>query len=173
VTGKVSWRPLIISIKNNLNILNVMNIKVVRSFFCVVTGGLFAVSCANTNMDNISVDEPASMSEYDYLNDYSALKTYIDHAKYPNFKLGAGASASDLSASNIMARLTYANFDEVTAGNAFKYASCVAADGTMDFSNVQKFIEQASKNNVSVYGHTLVWHAQQQVSYLKGLITDP
>lgn len=150
-----------------------MNIKVVRSFFCVVTGGLFAVSCANTNMDNISVDEPASMSEYDYLNDYSALKTYIDHAKYPNFKLGAGASASDLSASNIMARLTYANFDEVTAGNAFKYASCVAADGTMDFSNVQKFIEQASKNNVSVYGHTLVWHAQQQVSYLKGLITDP
>ncbi len=150
-----------------------MNIKVVRSFFYVVTGGLFAVSCANTNMDNISVDEPASMSEYDYLNDYSALKTYIDHAKYPNFKLGAGASVSDLSASNIMARLTYANFDEVTAGNAFKYSSCVAADGTMDFSTVQKFIEKANENGLSVYGHTLVWHSQQQVSYLKGLITDP
>jgi GH35 family endo-1,4-beta-xylanase len=161
------------TVVNNLNILNVMNIKVVRSFFCVVTGGLFAVSCANTNMDNISVDEPASMSEYDYLNDYSALKTYIDHAKYPNFKLGAGASASDLSASNIMARLTYANFDEVTAGNAFKYSSCVAADGTMDFSTVQKFIEKANDNGLSVYGHTLVWHSQQQVSYLKGLITDP
>lgn len=150
-----------------------MNMNSIKSFLCVFSVGLLVASCADTSMDDISVDEPDSMAEYDYLKDYGALKTYVDRSKYPNFKLGAGATASDLTASNVMARLTYANFDEVTAGNAFKYSSCVASDGTMDFSTVQKFIQKANDNGVSVYGHTLVWHAQQQVSYLKGLITDP
>ncbi len=150
-----------------------MNRYSIKSLFCIAAMGMLAASCADNEMINISVDEPGSMSEYDYLNDYGALKTYVDSTKYPNFKLGAGALVSDLTAGNVAARLSYANFQELTAGNCFKYGSVVADDGTMDFSNVKSFISAADNNGVSVYGHTLCWHSQQNVTYLKNIITDP
>lgn len=150
-----------------------MNTRDIISTLVALTLTLLVGSCADNSMIDISVDKPSSIADKEYLNRYDALKTYVDHTKYPNFKLGAGAVVSDITASNVAARLTWANFDEITAGNCFKYSSVVSSDGTMDFTNVEKFIAQCDSNNVSVYGHTLCWHAQQQVSYLNELITDP
>ena len=33
--------------------------------------------------------------DYRYLDEYDALKDYIDYSKYPNFKLGAGTTVND------------------------------------------------------------------------------
>ncbi len=134
---------------------------------------LMTVSCADNSMLGIDVEKPASLAQSEELAQYDALKTYVDRSKYPNFKLGAGAVVSDITAGNAAARLTYANFDEITAGNCFKYSSIVDGEGNMDFSNVEKFIANCDSNEVSVYGHTLCWHSQQQVAYLTNLITDP
>lgn len=60
----------------------------------------------------------------------------------------------------------------MTAGNAMKYASVVADDGTMNFSTVSNFVETAKAAGITIYGHTLGWHAQQNMTYLNGLIAD-
>jgi len=33
--------------------------------------------------------------DYRYLDEYRALKEYIDYSKYPNFKLGAGTTVKE------------------------------------------------------------------------------
>lgn len=53
-----------------------------------------------------------------------------------------------------------------------KYASVVADDGTMNFSTVSNFVETAKAAGITIYGHTLGWHAQQNMTYLNGLIAD-
>ena len=42
----------------------------------------------------------------------------------------------------------------------------------MDFSQVISFVSAAKEANTSVYGHTLVWHAQQNNKYLNSLLAD-
>ncbi|MCK9159927.1 MAG: endo-1,4-beta-xylanase [Bacteroidaceae bacterium] len=130
------------------------------------------VSCADSNILNYSVEQPANMAQYEYLNNYDALKTYIDRNVYPNFKLGSGITVSDFLKKELVYSLACANYDELTAGNAMKYSSIVKDDGTMDFSQVTKFVEAAKGAGLSIYGHTLCWHAQQNNKYLKGLVND-
>jgi GH35 family endo-1,4-beta-xylanase len=64
------------------------------------------------------------------------------------------------------------NFDEMTAGNAMKYASVVRSDGSMNFTGVTNFLNAAEARGLTVYGHTLAWHSQQQPAYLNSLIQD-
>ena len=130
------------------------------------------VGCADTDIAEFLVNKPSSIAGMEYLNDYAPLKSYIDRTAYPNFKLGTGIAVSDFNQAGIVYRLACANFDEMTPGNAMKYSSCVAEDGSMDFSAVAEFIEMAKSAGLSIYGHTLAWHSQQQNAYLNGLIAD-
>ncbi|MCQ2111307.1 MAG: endo-1,4-beta-xylanase [Bacteroidaceae bacterium] len=109
-------------------------------------------------------------SNYEYLNDYSALKDYVDLEKYPNFKLGIALSAPDYNQKGIVYKMANANFMEVVPGNAMKYGSCVKGDGSMDFTTVTKFVNEASAAGLTLYGHTLAWHSQQNGLFLNGLI---
>ena len=106
----------------------------------------------------------------EYLADYDALKAYVDRSANPNFKLGVALAADDYNAGGVVTRLANSNFDEMTAGNAMKYASCVADNGAMDFGKVSTFVNNAKENGITIYGHTLAWHAQQNNKYLNGII---
>ena len=75
---------------------------------------------------------------YRYLDEYKALKEYIDHEKYPNFKLGAGTTVNDYLKKSTVYKMTNANFTETVAGNAMKMASCVDGNGNMNFETVKK-----------------------------------
>ena len=109
---------------------------------------------------------------YRYLDDYDNLKDYIDYSKYPNFKLGAGTSVNDYLKKTTVYKLTNANFTETVAGNAMKMASCVDANGNMNFSTVKNYVNTATAAGLSVYGHTLAWHSQQPKGWLLKLIAD-
>jgi len=109
---------------------------------------------------------------YRYLDEYKSLKEYIDYSKYPNFKLGAGTTVSDYLKKTTVYKLTNANFTETVAGNAMKMASCVNSNGDMDFSTVKKYVNAATEAGLSVYGHTLAWHSQQPIGWLKRLLAD-
>lgn len=129
-------------------------------------------SCADDKFVEFKTDKPESIAQYEYLNVYDALKTYIDRSTHPNFKLGAGITASEFLKGEMVRSMAIANFDEMVAGNAMKYASCVADDGTLDFSTVTKFVDAAKTAGLTVYGHTLCWHSQQNNKYLNSLIAD-
>ena len=106
----------------------------------------------------------------EYLNDYDELKTYIDRSAYPNFKLGAGVTVSDYIKQGLTYRVINSNFDRVTAGNAMKYGSVVKDDGSMDFGQVVQFVNVAKAAGIEIYGHTLLWHAQQTTNILIKLL---
>ena len=144
-----------------------------KSIFFIAAAALMFSACADDNVPGFSTDEPASLLAQDSLNALAPLKEYVDTVKYPNFILGGGTSAAPFNEQGKVYAFDKANFKEVVTGNAFKYASVVKSDGTMDFSTVQAFVKNATKAGLSVYGHTLCWHSQKQVAYLNGLITDP
>lgn len=133
---------------------------------------LLLASCADETFVDFKTEKPESIAQYEYLNAYDALKTYIDRTAHPDFKLGAGITASEFLKGEMVRSVAVANFDEMVAGNAMKYASCVANDGTMDFATVTKFVEAAKVAGLGVYGHTLCWHSQQNNKYLNSLIKD-
>jgi len=118
------------------------------------------------------VEKPATEAQYEYLNAYQPLKTYVDRAAHPGFLLGTGVNAEEYLKQSEVYLLTNSNFDQVTAGNAMKYASVVADDGSMNFGTVRDFVSAATSAGIEVYGHTLCWHSQQNVKWLNSLIAD-
>lgn len=103
---------------------------------------------------------------YADLNGYQVLKHYVDREAYPSFRLGVAIDEVRLY------DLAGDNFDEMTPGNAMKYASVVRSDGTMNFGGVTSFLDAAEARGLTVYGHTLAWHSQQQPAYLNSLIQE-
>lgn len=133
---------------------------------------IFVVSCVDNPIQYFEVEKPSSITEMEYLNEYDALKTYVNANANSDFKLGAGVTVSEYIKEGLNYRLINSNFDQVTAGNAMKYGSVVKDDGSMDFSAVTQFVEAARSAGTSIYGHTLLWHAQQNKKYLLSLIAD-
>ena len=116
---------------------------------------------------------------YRYLDEYKALKDYIDYSKYPNFKLGAGTPVNEpnfetdyLNTNSAVYKLINKNFTETVAGNAMKMDWCVDGNGNMNFTAVKKYVKIATEAGLSVYGHTLAWHSQQPIGWLTQLIGD-
>ncbi len=134
--------------------------------------GLFLTGCADTSIDYYPVEKPQHIADFEYLDAYMPLKEYIDRAAHPGFLLGSGVSASDYINKGLVYRMTNSNFDQITAGNEMKYASIVADNGNMNFETVSKFVEVAREAGISIYGHTLCWHEQQNVKWLNSLIAD-
>lgn len=133
---------------------------------------LLMAACADEQIAEFKVEKPANIEQYEYLNAYDALKTYVDRTANPNFKLGIALGANDFVAGGQVHSLAISNFDEMTAGNEMKYASCVSDDGTMNFYNVTNFVNEAKAAGMTIYGHTLGWHSQQNIKYLNSLIAD-
>ena len=129
-------------------------------------------SCAVDPLKEFEVEKPQDIAQYEYLNEYDVLKNYVDRTASPDFKLGAALAASDFTAKGQVYALAVSNFDEMTAGNAMKYASVVGNKGDMSFDNVRNFINAADEAGMTVYGHTLAWHSQQNNKYLNSLIAD-
>lgn len=58
----------------------------------------------------------------------------------------------------------------VTFGYTMKHGAIVKADGTLDFTRADALLSNASNAGLQVYGHTLVWHQNQNGTYLRSLI---
>ncbi|PKQ67739.1 endo-1,4-beta-xylanase [Labilibaculum manganireducens] len=95
---------------------------------------------------------------------YDALNTYTE------FTLGVGIGLNQYLENEAYHNLTNANFDEITVGYDMKHGPMVDAKGEIQFEKVDSFLEEVTGNGLSVFGHTLVWHANQDASYLNGLI---
>lgn len=134
-------------------------------------------SCADDKFSEYRTDMTKNLKEYQYLNNYEPLKKYVEDMKVagkcnPDFKLGIALEAAEFNKQALVYCLAGSNFNEMTAGNAMKMASCVKDDGSMDFSLVKEFVKNAKDADMTIYGHTLAWHSQAANKYLKNLIKD-
>jgi GH35 family endo-1,4-beta-xylanase len=139
-----------------------------KLLLCVLAAGLLTPALAQENFEQ---GKPGN-ADYRYLDEYKALKEYIDYSKYPNFKLGAGTTVDEYLKKSTVYKMTNANFTETVAGNAMKMSSCVDGNGNMNFETVKKYVQAATEAGLNVYGHTLAWHSQQPKGWLLKLIGD-
>ncbi|WP_057935657.1 endo-1,4-beta-xylanase [Algoriphagus resistens] len=140
-------------------------------YFSVLAISIGLSSCVeHVETDNFRVEKPENIAAQEELNGYGVLRTYVDSISYPNFKLGGAVEMSQYSGRGVMYRLINSNFDEITAGYGMKHGAIVQANGTMDFSGVNSTIEAAKAAGTSIFGHTLVWHANQNATYLNSLL---
>ena len=139
--------------------------------FLPLSALLFSLaSCTESHLLPFEVEKPSSIADQEVIDAYADLKSYVDRTANPNFKLGLGMSLSDYVNKNVMYRLANRNFDEITLGYEMKHGAIVKADGSLSLDNVNKLLETAQEANVSVFGHTLCWHANQNATYLNKLI---
>lgn len=158
---------------NNLIIMKLKNINLGLGLMAL----LALSSCADDKFSEYRTDMTKNLKEYQYLNNYEPLKKYVEDMKAsgkcnPDFKLGIALEAAEFNKQALVYCLAGSNFNEMTAGNAMKMASCVKDDGSMDFSLVKEFVKNAKDADMTIYGHTLAWHAQAANKYLKNLIKD-
>ena len=135
---------------------------------CVLAASMMAPAMAQERFEQGKPND----DNYRYLDEYKALKEYIDTINYPNFKLGAGTTVNDYLKKTTVYKLTNANFTETVAGNAMKMASCVDGNGNMNFTTVKNYVKTATDAGLNVYGHTLGWHSQQPKGWLLRLLAD-
>lgn len=102
---------------------------------------------------------------------YDVLKNYSKSIN-PNFILGNGIDISLYMTSEPYRNLVNNNFDEVVAGYDMKHGAMVGSNGAINFAKVDAFIAKTKEAGLSVFGHTLVWHSNQNAVYLNGLIPD-
>lgn len=116
------------------------------------------------------MEKPQSVALQDSLdNNYNPLKTYVDSVN-SDFTLGAGVSLSTYTDEGVMYRLVNSNFKEITAGDGMKHEAVVQSDGSLEIEPITNFLTAAEKAGISVYSHTLVWHANQNAEYLDSTI---
>ena len=134
----------------------------------IMAAGLSTMAAAQEKFEQGKPND----DNYRYLDEYQGLKNYIDYSKYPNFKLGAGTTVNEYLNNSLVKNMTNKNFTETVAGNAMKMASCVDANGNMNFSTVKSYVNAATEAGLNVYGHTLAWHSQQPKGWLLKLLAD-
>src|SRR5207245_2786264 len=59
--------------------------------------------------------------------------------------------------------------DQVTFGYQMKHGAIVRDDGSFDYSKSDELLNLAMGAGLQVYGHTLVWHQNQNGNYLRSL----
>lgn len=146
--------------------------KHINKFWTGAIALTILASCADESLLDYSVEKPANLIELEYLQDYEVLKSHIDRSSNPNFKLGAGVSVDDFNQQGLVYSVMKSNFDELTAGWEMKHGAIVQDNGLLDIGRVDKFITTAIEAGISIYGHTLCWHANQNAEYLNNIIAD-
>lgn len=146
--------------------------KIYNKLFIGTSLCLAVCSCADQGLLPFpgELQVPDELTQNANLQEYDVLKNYVNRTENPGFKLGIAVDENDFINKGAAFSIAKTNFEDVTPGNAMKYSSVVKDDGTMDFSTVESFIETAEEAGLTVYGHTLCWHSQQNLNYLNGLL---
>jgi GH35 family endo-1,4-beta-xylanase len=109
-----------------------------------------------------SKDLPLQLQEK--ISRYEALNAYT------HFTLGVGIDLSLYMNDETYRNTVNANFDEITVGYDMKHGAMVSGAGALNFTKVDALIAKLKQAGLTVYGHTLTWHQNQNASYLNGLI---
>jgi len=95
---------------------------------------------------------------------YDVLKSYTD------FTLGIGMGLDEYLSIPAYQKIVNNNFDQVTVGYAMKHGPMVGSNGALNYLMVDSLVRVLTRNNLTVFGHCLVWHSNQNATYLNSTI---
>lgn len=119
---------------------------------------------------DFSFNKPEEVAAQEDIDAYPALKSLIDSSKEGSFRLGTAVSLSEYNKKGVLYRLVNRNFQEIAVGYEMKHGAVVQNDGSLKLDNVSLLLQNAKEAGISVYGHTLCWHSNQNAAYLNSLI---
>ncbi len=83
--------------------------------------------------------------------------------------VGVGISYDLFKNNTSYAALVKAQFDRVTAEYQMKHGANVKNDGSYDFTKTDDFVSLAQSGGLAIHGHVLVWHQNNNGTYLRSL----
>lgn len=101
------------------------------------------------------------------VDENKGLKDYITD---PNFKLGIGMGMDLFTYEDIYTELASTNFNDVAAGYSMKHDPMVTSTGEIQYSKLDDFFEMANEKSMSIFGHCLIWHSNQDRTWLKSVV---
>ena len=94
---------------------------------------------------------------------YSDVSTPLKEAT--DVKLGVAINLGPANADPRFMEIAKRDFDAVTFGYEMKHGAVVQNNGTYNFASVDALVTAAG--NLEIFGHTLLWHQNQNATYLK------
>ena len=86
------------------------------------------------------------------------------------YTIGVGVNHDLLKSNTSYAGIVKAQFDRITAEYQMKHGANVKNDGSFDFAKTDEFVNTlGAGNGLTVFGHTLTWHQNNNVNYLRSL----
>lgn len=132
---------------------------------------LAGTSCTDYEPLEFHVEKPESIALQEELDSYASLKSYLDSAAYPNFRIGTSMSMENFTDKGLMYRLIKRNFNEYMPTNGMFHGSVVQDNGSYNFIPVRNFLNQAQESNIKVVASPLIWHQNQKASVLNGALS--
>ncbi len=131
--------------------------QLIKTFFCCLLITLALISCKKNDYEPAKINADASLS----------LKSAAQYL------LGVGVDYDSIVANKTYAKFVKEQFNNITPGYTMKHGAMVKNDGSLDFTKSDILMNFATTNGMSVYGHTLVWHQNNNGNYLRALIAKP
>ncbi len=86
-----------------------------------------------------------------------------------NIPVGAAVSYAAFTGNTAYTNVVRSDFDMVTFEWEMKHRAIVKDDGSFDFSKADELVALAGTAGLDVFGHTLVWHQNQNGGYMNTL----
>ena len=83
--------------------------------------------------------------------------------------IGIGVDYDPMKNNATYLSIVKTQFDRITPGYQMKHGPNVKNDGTYDFSKADELVNIAQTNGLTIHGHTLVWHQNNNGTYLRSL----
>jgi endo-1,4-beta-xylanase len=83
--------------------------------------------------------------------------------------IGIGVDYDPMKNNPIYSSLVKAQFDRITPGYQMKHGANVKNDGSYDFTKADDLANIAQTAGLTIHGHTLVWHQNNNGNYLRSL----
>lgn len=88
-----------------------------------------------------------------------------------DFPIGVAISYAGMMNDTRYQEIVKRDFDAVTFEYNMKHGAIVNAGGTKDYSRADELVEKVSAAGLSVFGHTLVWHQNNNGDFLRSFGT--
>src|SRR5436190_19658394 len=118
---------------------------------------LLVASCGKKNSGGGGTPTPPPPSGPTILKDASSIP------------VGIGVDYSPMKNNAAYSSLVKAQFDRITPGYQMKHGANVKNDGSFDFTGCDDLVNTAQNAGLTIHGHTLAWHANNNASYLNSL----
>lgn len=86
-----------------------------------------------------------------------------------DFPIGTAISYTPFTTINEYANIAASDFDLVTFEYEMKHGAIVRNNGSFDFTRADQLVNLAEAGGLGIFGHTLVWHQNQNAEYLNTL----